>query len=116
MHQQFFKKAIVSLLCILVSFPILAADVAPSVPQQQVMDKMLIGLMIATILIALIAMGWVMDVLIKVQRMRLLQEHGVEGLEKAGIKVKTESLWRQWYKKLTKNRTSRKRKRNSTGS
>ena len=83
------------------ALPLLAAEGAAGAPQQQMMEKTIIGLAITAIIAALAAIGWVMNVLLTTQRMRLLEEHGIEGLQKAGIKVRTEPLWKQWYKRLT---------------
>ncbi len=85
----------------LAALPLLAAEGAAGAPQQQMMEKTIIGLAIAAIIAALVAIGWVMNVLLTTQRMRLLEEHGIEGLQKAGIKVRTEPLWKQWYKRIT---------------
>ncbi len=98
------KKALLTALALLTTCAIYAAEAVDAVDapaQRQIIEKTLLGLVIVTIIGALLALAWVFNLLLTTQRMRLLQEHGMAGLEKVGVKVYTEPYWKRFYTRLT---------------
>ena len=96
------NKTFLTLLMLGLSTSMFAAD---GVSDLHAVEKLLgnVVLVSAAVVIvsAFIALGYMSNMLMQTQRMRLLEEQGVEALEKAGITVKKES-WFSWlYKKAT---------------
>lgn len=55
---------------------------------------------ITVIIVALISLTNLVNVFLQIQRMRLLEEQGIEVMEKAGL-LQRESFWKKWYKRAT---------------
>jgi cytochrome c oxidase cbb3-type subunit 3 len=96
------NKTFLTLLMLGLSTSMFAAD---GVSDLHAVEKLLgnVVLVSAAVVIvsAFIALGYMSNMLMQTQRMRLLEEQGVEALEKAGVTVNKES-WFSWlYKKAT---------------
>lgn len=93
------------LVVILVSTGIaLAAQIDGAVKDPNYLSNMLQDIVLISgalvIIVALISLTYLVNTMLKVQKMRLLDEHGIEVLEKANI-VEKESYFQRMYKRWT---------------
>ncbi|MBR9919621.1 MAG: c-type cytochrome [Bacteroidetes bacterium] len=63
-------------------------------------DNMLLYAGFAVVAVAILSMFYLLNTLIQVQKMKLLQEHGAEVLEKADL-LKRDPLWKRLYDRWT---------------
>ncbi len=98
-------KYILSLGLILVSTGyVLAQEISESGSNPRFIENMMENMVLTVgglvILAALLSMVYLVNVLLQVQKIRLMDEQGVQAMEKAGL-LKKESFWSKQYKKWT---------------
>ena len=64
-------------------------------------EHLVLGAGVVVIIMALATLVYLVSIMMKVQKIRLLQDHGIEALEKVGLGEAKEPWWRWLYRKAT---------------
>ena len=105
MKRKYFKYAL-ALLIVLVSTTIILADELTTVSGKDpnylkhLMEDLVLISGAVVIGVALLSLTYLVNALLKVQKMKLLEEKGIEVAEKANL-VQRESYWQRLYKQWT---------------
>lgn len=72
-----------------------------SVDTKMLAEHVVLGAGVIIVIMAISTLLYLVSTMMKLQKIRLLQEHGVEVAEKVGFKVQSEPWWKKQYKKWT---------------
>lgn len=78
------------------------ANAGPTTEDTKILaEHLVLGAGVIIVFMALFALLHLVNMMMKVQQIQILQEHGVEAMEKVGFKAATEPWWKKLYRKAT---------------